>query len=261
MEKVLKIGVVGANGKMGTALRTEIQASDKFVLLGAFVRKNSQFIGKLADNSGVLFSSDLEKECEKCDVIIDFSEALSTPNVIKIAQKFEKPLVCGVTGLAKETHELFQIAEKKIPIFYAENMSFGIAAVTKAVEFFAKALDDMDIEITETHHAQKKDAPSGTALQLGKKIAKAKEWNPDEVFCLERNGAIGSRPEKQIGFSVIRGGSVTGSHTVHFLGEKEIISVTHQVISRSLFASGALKAASWLYEQKPGLYGHSDLLY
>jgi 4-hydroxy-tetrahydrodipicolinate reductase len=198
-------------------------------------------------------SYNLQEAAKKSDVIIDFSTKTSTPNVIAIAKRIGKPVVCGVTGLPPETHALIKNAANTIPIFYSENFSIGIAAICEAAKQLAQALQNFDVEIVEMHHAKKKDAPSGTALKLGRVVAAARQQTED-AFCFERYGDIGERKAGQIGFAVVRGGSETGTHTIHFLGEDETISITHHGASKSIFAKGAIAAAKLLRKAPPRLY-------
>lgn len=251
---------------MGTVLCEELRKHSDCVLAGGVVERADDcchhtsaascscagtFGGQ--DSHEPVLSNNINDIAAKSDVIVDFSTKTSTPNVISTAEALEKPLVCGVTGLTLETHELMRNAAKNIPIFYSENFSVGISAVGEILERLAVALRDFDVEISEMHHSKKKDAPSGTALKFGRIIASARE-QPESVFCLARSGDIGERPAEQIGFSVVRGGGVYGTHTIHFLGKDETVSITHQGMSRSVFAEGAIRAARVLIGAQPGLY-------
>lgn len=262
MEKI-KICLVGASGKMGRVLIETIQASKNFCLSGAIVSANNPQRGDpIFHNCALVFSNNLNKYVELSDLILDFSSAKSTFDIVRTAIFFKKPLICGVTGLNQDVQKMMkEEASQFIPIFYAPNMSLGIAIMNKAVALLAQSLkDDFDIEIQEIHHSQKIDNPSGTALFLGQTIADALEWKTSEVFCFNRCETKELRPRKQIGFSSMRGGSVNGIHTVYFLGQQESISITHESTSRSIFALGALKIARWLYDQKKGFYSMKNFI-
>jgi 4-hydroxy-tetrahydrodipicolinate reductase len=260
--ETIRVGIIGARGQMGQALRQGIQTSKIWVLTGAVIKDSDSAVGQLLDElPSLAFTSHLESVCPHCDVLLDFSVPQAVLQSLEIAQHFRTPFVCGVTGLSSSVYDAFSEAARTSPVFYAANMSWSMAVMAKAVEFLSQALDEnMDVEINEMHHSRKTDAPSGTALHLGKAVAKAKGWAPEDVFCFQREGKIGVRPQHQIGFSIIRGGDLPGTRTVYFLGPKETLSISHQSLSRSLFASGALKAAQWTCQQKPGLYSMQDLL-
>lgn len=250
-----KIGVIGAYGRMGQAILEEIQAQHD-ILSAAVVEENCEALGQYASDA-VRYSADLSEAMECSEVMIDFSLPSNTPHVVRAAQTFRKPLVCGVTGLDPATYDVMHEAAKVIPIFYATNMSMGIAVMTYAAQQMARIFgDSMDIEIQETHHNQKTDAPSGTALSLGEAILSAKGW-PQDALCVNRSGP---RSHKEVGITSLRGGNVAGEHTVHFLGTDETIFLTHRATSRRIFAQGAVRAAHWLVRQTPGIYAMADLI-
>lgn len=257
----LNVTLTGASGRMGRMLTELMLEGSAFRLVGAVVGPNDLDLGKpVSPSSPILFTEDLSACAHQSDVLIDFSLPEATPFVLQAAQTAGKPLVCGVTGLGAETLTQMKQASHIIPVFYATNMSLGIAVMTQAVVQVAKALESADIEILELHHAQKKDSPSGTALSLGEAAAEARGWYPEETFCFGRHDVSAPRPDHQIGFASLRGGSACGTHTVFFLGQDETLSITHESTSRRIFALGALRAARWLALQKPGLYGMKDLL-
>ena len=178
-----------------------------------------------------------------------------------VAAECGVPLVIGTTGLsAGQKEDLGRLAERT-PLFWAPNMSIGVTVLARLLPQLTKALgEDYDADIVEIHHCRKKDAPSGTALRLGEAVAQARDWELEDVRCSARDGIIGPRPKRQIGIQAVRGGDVVGVHTVYFMGPGECIEVTHRAESRENFAGGALRAARWLVQQKPGrLYTMDDM--
>lgn len=258
----LKIGVIGASGRMGRVLVEKVFESDELDLAAAVESPSSPLLGQpVGSSSPVVLTSSLHEAAVLCDVLIDFSSPNAMEHVLDAAQSVKKPLVCGITGLDPTAKEMLQKASELVPIFYSANMSLGIAVLTQAVALVASSLgEEFDIEIQDIHHAKKKDAPSGTALLLGNTAAKARHWPTPDVFCFDRSAIRQERPHQQIGFSVLRGGGVSGQHSVFFLGPQESLTLSHESYSRAVFADGALKAASWISKQKPGLYGMKDLV-
>lgn len=245
---MLNIGLLGASGRMGSAIIEVIsKKSDEYTLVGALVSSSSAHIGKKALGD-VCFTADLEQVVGKSDVVLDFSNYNFTLQVIKEVLKQKKTLVCGVTGLSDECFKLLEEAKKTIKIFYSPNMSVGIGAVSEALKAVLDYInfDEFDIEISDIHHSNKKDSPSGTALFLGDVIAE-KIGATREDFCLDRKSGGNIRKKGTIGFSSVRGGSVVGVHNVHFLGKDEIITVSHQALDRSVFANGALLACKKIF--------------
>lgn len=183
------------------------------------------------------------KDLQICDGVIDISHVNNIQSALEICLNFKKPYLCCTTGLEESHFNNLKTAGKTIPVLYAANTSLGIAVLKKAVAIVAKILgQQVDIGISETHHHLKKDAPSGTALELGKVIAQA------------------GYPKESINYASLRGGNVVGEHTVHFFHEDEIIRLSHECLNRNVFAKGAIKAAEWLFNQSPGFYSLSDML-
>ena len=170
-------------------------------------------------------------------------------------------MVIGTTGFSKEDLKEIEILTKTIPCVLASNMSLGVNLLLKVLQDVARVLgDDYDIEIVESHHRLKKDAPSGTALKMAQVIADAVNRNLEEVAVYSRKGIIGQRTKKEIGIQTIRAGDIVGDHTVLFGGLGERIEITHKASSRDTFARGALKAALWLKGKPSGLYDMQDVL-
>jgi 4-hydroxy-tetrahydrodipicolinate reductase len=265
----LKISLIGARGKMGRILTEEIACQPVFSLVCAIESDSSEYIGTVVpfqNNSSLCFTRFSSAAVEACDVIIDFSVPASTHAVLAyVLQQGKplqnKPLVCGVTNLTKETQEMMREAATLTPIFYAANMNPLVELMKQTLCQWARFIGgNWDVEIEERHHREKSDAPSGTAIALGEAIAAAQNKEPQTCFCfahaLHRNRP---RAHGEIGFASLRGGSVFGQHTVHFLGQHDCLSVSHESFSRRGFAMGALRAAQWIVTQKEGLYGMESL--
>jgi 4-hydroxy-tetrahydrodipicolinate reductase len=259
--------VSGAAGRMGSRIVALMKETDEFKLVGAIENKGHQAIGKDAGEVagigkiGVTISDNLEALIDSSDVIIDFTIPSATLDKLKVASRKGKAMVIGTTGFTKEEVAEIKSLVSVIPCVMAPNMSVGVNLLLKVISDIAKVLkDDYDIEIIEAHHRMKKDAPSGTALKMAQVIAEALGRDLDEVGIYARKGIIGERPRKGIGIQTIRAGDIVGEHTVLYGGLGERIEVTHRVSSRDTFARGALKAAQWVVNQKPGLYDMQDVL-
>jgi len=255
-----KIGVLGSSGRMGTLIVREITSGAYDAALGAaVVRAESAKAGSDADNA-IKFTSDKDAAFKACDVLIDFSLPDACAEHIALAQKHNKPLVIGTTGLGKAEEAALNDAAKKTAIFYTANMSLGVNLLMSLVEQAAAKLNaEFDIEIFEAHHKNKVDAPSGTALALGRSAAKGRGVKLEEAMT-SHLPSHGARKPGTIGMSVFRGGDVVGEHTVTFAGAGERVELTHRATDRAIFAKGAVKAAIWLQGKPAGLYSMRDLL-
>lgn len=255
----MKIGIVGCNGRVGTLLIEEL-------LSGNWNDKNLELAGGSARGidqiKGDFFKTENEEELfEKSDCIIDFTLPEGTVAHIKLAQKYKTSLVVGTTGLTEQDEDIIKDAAKNTTIVYASNTSIGLNILLSLVEqAAAKLSDDWDIEIFESHHKYKVDAPSGTALAIGRAAAIGRGNSLENLAEYARHGTTGARQKGKIGFSVARGGDVVGEHTAFFFSEGERIELTHKATNRSLFAKGALHAAAWTEGKKPGLYSMRDVL-
>ncbi|MBI5631895.1 MAG: 4-hydroxy-tetrahydrodipicolinate reductase [Nitrospirae bacterium] len=264
---MIKIGVPGAAGKMGSRITALCREYEGLQLAGAFERTGHKDIGKdigvLAGigETGVLLQDSREKVMDVVDIIIDFTSVESTMKNLEIAAQKGKAMVIGTTGLSKDDLKQMEPMLSKIPCVMASNMSLGVNLLLKVLQDVARVLgDDYDIEIVEAHHRLKKDAPSGTALKMAQVIADAVSRNLDEVGVYARHGIIGQRTKKEIGIQTVRAGDIVGEHTVLFGGLGERIEITHKASSRDTFARGALKAALWLADKPAGLYDMQDVL-
>ncbi len=266
-EQPLKVVVTGAGGRMGGTLIQAIRQSDDFVLAGATAREGGEIVGLdagLVAGAGaaqVPVSARLEQALEKADVVIDFTNADASLEHARICAERKVPLILGSTGFSAGARAEIAGRSQHVPIVMAPNMSVGVNVLFRIAGEVAKVMGDAyDVEIFETHHRHKKDAPSGTALRLCEVVADALGLDPERDVITARQGQTGERPERKIGLAVSRGGDVVGEHTVFFLGDGERVELTHRASNRSNFARGALRAARWVAHQKPGLYDMLDVL-
>ena len=192
----------------------------------------------------------------QANVLIDFSHHTAAPAIMNWAVEHQVAVVMCTTGHTPEEQEAIRAATQKIPVFYSANMSVGVALLAELAKKTAAVFPDADIEIVETHHNRKADAPSGTALMLGRVIQQVR---PQSVFQLGRSG-MQKRTPQEIGFHAIRRGNVPGIHEIIVSTDTQSITLRHEVYDRALFADGALTAARFLLEQAPGLYDMADML-
>lgn len=240
---MINIGIYGAKGRMGKQIEECLKSETK--------AKAAAFFDK-GDN--------LEEFFEKSDVIIDFSSQNGTHELLNYARTMPKPLVIGTTGLDEKTLHLMQNASEVMPVFYATNMSLGVAVLNHLASKASQMLRNFDIEILEMHHRHKKDAPSGTAMTLAQGVAKARNLDLEKVRISGRDGIIGERSKDEIAVMSLRGGDIVGRHTVGFYEEGEFLELNHTATSRATFAKGAIKIAIWLNAQKPKMYSINDFL-
>lgn len=264
---MIKIGVAGAAGKMGSRISALCREYEGLQLTGSFERTGHKDIGKDIGTlvgigeTGVKLQDSIEKVMDDVDIIIDFTSIESTKKNLELAAKKGKSMVIGTTGLSKDDLTQIEPMLREIPCVMASNMSLGVNLLLKMLQDVARVLgDDYDIEIVEAHHRLKKDAPSGTALKMAQVIADAVNRNLEEVGVYARHGIIGQRTKKEIGIQTVRAGDIVGEHTVLFGGLGERIEITHRASSRDTFARGALKAARWLAGKPAGLYDMQDVL-
>lgn len=263
----LKIGVVGAGGRMGRMNVATVLNSKNATLSAALEREGSEHEGKdtgfLAngEDCGVKIETNITNFVNNCDAVIDFSTPTSTINISNEIAKQGKIHVIGTTGLTDTDEVKLKENANNSKIVYAPNMSLGVNLLFALVEKVAASLDEeYDIEVLEMHHGKKVDSPSGTALGLGKAAAKGRGVNLEDVWCKARDGQVGARPKGEIGFATLRGGDVVGDHTVMFATEGERIELTHKASNRSIFSKGALKAALWASKQANGYYNMQHVL-
>ncbi len=261
MSRVVRIAVLGADGRMGRALtRATAAAGADAKLTAACERAGHAAVGKDAgvlaggESLGVAVAGALPSK-GAADVWIDFTSPQFTETVCKAAVAAEAALVVGTTGLAPEARAAIEAASGKVPVVYATNYSVGINVLRSVVAEAARALGPAyDIEIVETHHRAKRDAPSGTALTLAEAVAAATGRQLDAAARYARHGDVGPRTAGEIGLQAVRGGDVIGDHTVFFLGNGDRLEITHRATTRDTFAVGAVRAAVWLVGRPPGMY-------
>jgi 4-hydroxy-tetrahydrodipicolinate reductase len=273
MPNAARIGVLGATGKMGSAIIRAIAGTEGAMLAAAVERAGHPALGQDAGtiaggaSAGVPIQAGLP--ANKTDVWIDFSIPSATMAAVRAAADAGVALVIGTTGLSPSDRDELAVAARRIPIVFTPNMSVGVNVLLKLVADAARALGPTyDLEIVETHHRAKRDAPSGTALRLAEALAEATGRDLGATARFERHGEIGPRSDAEIGIQTLRGGDVVGDHTVYFLGTGERIEITHRATSRDTFAHGAVRAAVWVAARvagpaggrAPGLYDMRDVL-
>jgi 4-hydroxy-tetrahydrodipicolinate reductase len=250
----VKIAIAGAGGRMGRALIDAVLADGALTLVAAVDVPKSPALGSPA--GAVKITSDVGTIAQ-ADVVLDFTRPEGTLALIKHA----RAMVIGTTGFTEEDKGAIADAAKRIPIVLAANFAVGVNTVYKLAETAARILGDAyDVEIIEAHHHHKVDAPSGTALELGRIVAQALGRDVQKNSVFGRKGDIGERKPREIGFHAIRGGDIVGEHTVLFAGTGERVEVTVRSQSRLTYANGALRAAKFLQGKNPGLYGMADVL-
>jgi 4-hydroxy-tetrahydrodipicolinate reductase len=237
------IGIIGSAGRMGQAL---VDAATDAGLTVA---------------GGIDVGGDPLALARSCDVLIDFSSPKALVANLGAAVAAAKPILIGTTGLEEDHHTAIEDAARHVAVLQTGNTSLGVTLLAKLVQEAAAALGpDWDIEIVETHHRHKIDAPSGTALLLGQAAATARGIDLATSSERGRDGVTGARKSGAIGFASLRAGSAAGDHTVYFGTDNERIELTHRAENRSIFASGAVKAAAWLIRQPAGRYRMEQVL-
>lgn len=263
----MKLVVVGAAGRMGRTLIRVIADSPGVVLAGAVERAGAAEIGRDAGElaglgpNGVAITSDPLPVLAAADGLLDFTVPAATVAFAEIAAQARIVHVVGTTGLSPADEEKIKAAARHAVVIKSGNMSVGVNLLAALVRQAAKALDPaFDIEVLEMHHRHKVDAPSGTALLLGRAAAEGRGIDLGARSVRVRDGHTGARNAGDIGFATLRGGSVVGEHSVIFAGEGETITLQHSATDRGLFARGAVRAALWGRGKKPGLYSMADVL-
>lgn len=263
----IRIAVTGAAGRMGRALIEAIGQDGDATLVGAVERPDSSFLGADAGELagcgpiGIPIVDRLISITADVDVLIDFSSPDASVENSTLCADRGQAIVIGTTGLNASQVGQIREAACRVPICMASNFSTGVTLCLKLAELAATVLGaEADVEIIEAHHRHKLDAPSGTALSLGKVVAEALDRNLDAVAVHGRRGQTGARSKQEIGFSVIRGGDIVGDHSVLFATEGERIEITHRAGSRMAFARGAVRAAHWLMGRDPGVFDMQDVL-
>lgn len=264
----MKIAILGAAGRMGQNLLRCASKLEGCTIVAAIERSDHPAIGsRVKEISGIRSDNLSDALCytsvwpEQAEVVIDFTFHASVVDNLEDAVANGQAYVLGTTGLTEEEKQTVHASAQKIPIVWAPNMSLGVNLLLELVRRSAAILGpDYDAEIVEIHHRLKKDAPSGTALGLAEAVAEGRRVQLKDVACYGREGITGERPRGEIGIHALRGGSVVGDHTVMFIADEERVEITHKANTREAFASGALRAALWLADRKPGLYNMRHVL-
>ncbi|MBT4522829.1 MAG: 4-hydroxy-tetrahydrodipicolinate reductase [Halieaceae bacterium] len=263
----IKVGITGAAGRMGRTLTEAVSLVPQLQLTAALELPGSSLIGADAGEvaglgkNGVTVGGALAQIIDDIDVLIDFTVPAATTDNAALCASHGKAIVIGTTGFNSEQQARLDAAAAQTPVCKASNFSTGVNLCFQLLDMAARVLgEEVDIEIVEAHHRHKVDAPSGTALSMGEVVASALSRDLDDVALYGRRGQTGARSRETIGFSTVRAGDIVGDHTVIFAAEGERVEITHKASSRMSFARGAVRAASWLVEQPPGMFDMQDVL-
>lgn len=264
---MLRIAIIGAAGRMGKNLIEAVHHNEKASLGAAIIQPNSSLegvdAGELAGlgKINIPLTSCLADQLDNFDVLIDFTHPTLTMDNIAACIKAKKAIIIGTTGFSDAQKSQINEAAKHIPIVFSANFSIGINLCFKLLDMAAQVLgNDVDIEVLESHHRNKVDAPSGTALRMGEVVADALGRKLEDVAIFGREGHTGARKRETIGFSIVRAGDIVGDHTVLFAAEGERVEITHKASNRMIYAKGAIRSALWLQSQPNGLYDMQDVL-
>lgn len=268
MSRTVRVAVAGAAGRMGRLMVAYLARSgDGLALAGAATRPGSPAVGEDAGMLagvgplGVRISGNIGEVVAEADVLVDFTTPEATLENVAAAVARGIPMVIGTTGISAAADAEIAHAATRVAVVRTANTSLGVAVMSDLVERAARALSHLyDIEIVELHHRNKIDAPSGTALAFGRAAAKGRGVSLEDMAERVRDGLTGPRKEGAIGFAVMRGGDVVGEHTVIFAAPGERVEMSHKVTDRAIFARGAARAARWVVDQPPGLYGMAQVL-
>jgi 4-hydroxy-tetrahydrodipicolinate reductase len=261
----IRAAIIGVSGRMGRALVRAASETTEISIVAAVASAQSSVLGKDAGElagvvTGVRVTADLATALSQVDVAIDFSNAKATESNLTACRKARKPLLIGTTGFESDLTAAFKAAAEDIPLLVAPNTSVGVTLLIELVRQAARALPTrFDIEIVEAHHRMKRDAPSGTALALGKAAAEGRGQSFGAADSVVRREGV-ARQDGEIGFAVVRGGDIVGEHSVLFAGMGESLTLSHRATDRAIFARGALQAAAWLAPRPAGQYFMRDLV-
>ncbi len=263
----LRIGVIGAAGRMGRMVSRVVLEHQDCALTAGLEQPDSAFVGHDMGNlaglnaAAVWVVDDADKFYGACDAVIEFTAPQVTLRHVALAAAAGCTFISGTTGLDADQQDELRRAAERIPVVWAPNMSAGVNLLFALTKQVAAALgEDYDIEIVEMHHRDKVDAPSGTALGLGRAAAAGRGHPLEDRQVLSREGNTGARQRGQIGFAALRGGDVIGDHSVIFAADGERLELTHRASRRDNYAQGAVRAALWARHREPGLYGMADVL-
>ncbi|WP_201589015.1 4-hydroxy-tetrahydrodipicolinate reductase [Psychrobacter fozii] len=266
-EQTIKVGVIGAGGRMGRMLIEAVKDNTQTTLSAAIERQGSSLVGADAGEVAAIGRLDvqivdvLKAVVDDIDVLIDFSLPDATEKNMQICAEHNVAMVIGTTGFNEQQEQVLVKASEQIAIVYAGNYSTGVNLSLKLLGMAAKAFgNDADVEVIEAHHKHKIDAPSGTAYMMAEAVAEARGQNLKDVAVYGREGQTGEREAGTIGIHAIRGGEIIGDHTVMFIADGEVVEITHRARARMTFAAGAVRAATWIIQQEVGQYNMQDVL-
>ena len=266
-EQTIKVGVIGAGGRMGRMLIEAVKDNKQTTLSAAIERQGSSLVGADAGEVAAIgrldvqIVDDLKAVVNDIDVLIDFSLPDATEKNMQICAEHNVAMVIGTTGFNEQQEQVLAKASEQIAIVYAGNYSTGVNLSLKLLGMAAKAFgNDADVEVIEAHHKHKIDAPSGTAYMMAEAVAEARGQNLKDVAVYGREGQTGEREAGTIGIHAIRGGEIIGDHTVMFIADGEVVEITHRARARMTFAAGAVRAATWIIQQEVGQYNMQDVL-
>ena len=256
---MIKIGIAGVSGKMGSTIASLCVKENDLKITLLTEKNGHNSIGKELHNCKI--TDNLKDNVNNVDVFIDFTTPSSTLTSLKIIKEAKKSIVIGTTGFNNDELKEIKDASKVIPVVLSSNYSIGVNVMIRILKEAVKIMkDDYDIDIVESHHRMKKDAPSGTAMTLAKTIIEQKNIDFEKNVIFGRQGRDNERPRDQLGIFAVRGGGVIGEHTVIMASMGDKIEIKHTAFSRETFAAGAIKAAKFIINQKPGLYSMNDVL-
>ncbi|HOR86647.1 MAG TPA: 4-hydroxy-tetrahydrodipicolinate reductase [Bacillota bacterium] len=251
---MIKVLMNGCNGKMGQVITKLVKEYDDICITAGVTRDPSK-----RQNSYPVFRNFKEVAAVEADVVLDFSNPEALPDVVEYCVKHQIALVVGTTGLSENNQEMLRQASASIPVFVSANMSFGVTVLMDLALKAASALGpEYDIEILEKHHNEKKDAPSGTAIMIGKELKN--QINNSFELIYDRSKIKEKRKSNEIGISSIRGGTIAGDHTIFFAGKDEIIEIRHTSLSRDILGRGTIRAARYTVLKPNGLYNMKNML-
>jgi len=266
--EMINVVVSGACGRMGKLLLRAVVEEEGMMVAGAVERTGHPSLGKDAgevigsDNkSGIIIADNPEEVMNKGDILVEFNVPGPTMSHLPVAAEKGNAVIIGTTGFSSEDKKEIERFSSKIPVLFSPNMSVGVNALFRTAGEVARLLgSDYDVEIIETHHRLKKDAPSGTAIRLGEIIADARGEKLGDVAVYGRKGMTGEKKPGTIGIHAVRGGTVSGEHTVIFAGDSERLELVHRAESREVFVRGVIKAIRFMSDASPGLYDMQDVL-
>ena len=266
-KKIIKVGIIGAGGRMGRMLIEATEDNPQTTLSAAIERQGSSLVGADAGEVAAIgrleiqIVDDLKAVISDIDVLIDFSLPAATEQNMRVCAEHNVAMVIGTTGFNEQQEQVLATASEQVAIVYAGNYSTGVNLSLKLLGLAAKAFGkDADVEIIEAHHKHKIDAPSGTAYMMAEAVAEARGQNLKDVAIYGREGQTGAREAGTIGIHAIRGGEIIGDHTVMFIADGEVVEITHRARARMTFAAGAVRAATWIVQQPVGQYNMQDVL-